>query len=139
MVRKSTVKYYTRFLAIYVCACVTILILFFIKGNLDVLLKDADAMGSMTMVQIVYFYLYKYFLNFPFGALNWFSDKRLYSTLFFLIPNSIFIGWLIAKFFPSDKKDIAKYMYYACLGFIVLNFFVLIFGFINGDLQKFFD
>lgn len=47
--------------------------------------------------ELIYFLLYKFVLNFPISIFNWFSNDFLYLTVFFIIPNTVVISYLITK------------------------------------------
>ena len=119
---------------LYGSVLATILVLLFMHGNFDLALKESALGGeNSSIIQIIYFYTYKIALNLPFGFINWFSEKYLWSTILFVIPDSLFMAWLIAKIYPSEKKNISKAIYYVLIGLALLNFFTITLGLIQGN------
>jgi len=51
------------------------------------------------------FILYKFVLNFPLSVFNWFTNKYLFTTTYFFIPNSIVLTLLVMK-----RKTILSYL-----------------------------
>ena len=51
----------------------------------------------MNFHEEIFFYIYKYFLNFPLSFFNLFSDNYLHLTLFFVIPNAISTCFIVNK------------------------------------------
>ena len=132
MVRKSTIKFYGRFMLLYAGMLFTILVLLFMHGDFALLLNESATANDPSLMQTIYFYAYKIVLNIPFGFINWFSEKYLWSTLIFVLPDSIFMAWLLAKLYPSEKKNINKVIYYILIGLGLVNFFTITLGLIQG-------
>ena len=100
------------------------------------MLFQEGALGeNMSIIQVIYFYTYKFVLNIPFGFINFLSDKYIWTTSIFVLPDSIFMAWLFAKIYPSDKKNISKFIYYVLIGFGIINFFALAIGVIEGTMM----
>lgn len=58
-----------------------------------------DNLGSREakLEERISIYIYKYILNFPLGFLNWFTDKYLWTTIIFILPNSLIVSFIINK------------------------------------------
>ncbi len=119
---------------LYGSILLTIIIFLFSRGNIGVLLDDSANGSDVTMLQIICFFTFKIILNIPFGFINWMSDKYLWTTVLFLIPNSLFMAWLVAKLYPAEKKNIIKAFYYVFVVLVILNFMSISLGFIQGTI-----
>ena len=118
---------------LYGSVLATILVLLFMHGDFSLLINESATANAPSIIQTIYFYTYKIALNLPFGFINWFSEKYLWSTILFVIPDSLFMAWLLAKIYPSEKKNISKVIYYALIGLALLNFFTITLGLIQGN------
>jgi len=66
---------------------------------------DFYSFKSFKNQEAIPFFLYKFVLNFPISIFNWFTNKFLFTTTYFFIPNSIVITFLLMK-----RKSITSYI-----------------------------
>ena len=66
-------------------------------------LTDAK-FSEMNFIQQLFICVFKYFLNFPLGISNWFTNRYILTTYLFFVPDSLFIAWVFFKINPHHKK-----------------------------------
>ncbi len=90
--------------------------------NFGLLSGQAESTRNLSAFEILTYIFYQYVLNFPLSFFNWFSDKFLWSTYYFIVPNSLVVAWLVAKVLPYNRKEISRAMYYILIGIGMLVF-----------------
>jgi len=134
IIRKTVVTYYIQFILLYVCLLACSIAIVGRGGNQELLYGQADSVRELSIFEIIIFIFYQYILNFPLGIFNWFSDRYLYTTYYFIIPNALTIAWALSTFLPYKKKTINKIMLYVIIPFGILTFTLVSYIFVKSML-----
>jgi len=86
----------------------------------DKLTVSDSEFSRMDFLQKTVTYIFKFFLNFPLGIENWFSNNYIATTYLFFVPDSLFITWLLLKT-STHYRRIDKILNFV----IVIMFFVM--------------
>jgi len=122
---KTTRQVYWKILLFYFLVAILGLLACLIFDNKPTV-SDAEFAGMDFMQQAVII-VFRFFLNFPLGISNWFSNNYAATTYLFFIPDSLLITWLLLKIFPH-KSRIDKVLNFVLAIMIIL---MLIFAVIS--------
>ena len=113
--RKLTFKYYIRFSLLYLLILASIFLVVGRQDNAAILTGDFNSTRTLDLYEILSYFIYQYVLNFPLSIFNWFTERYLYTTFFFALPNSLIMAWIIGKLLPGQRKEISKMIYYGLI------------------------
>ena len=91
---------------------------------------------QLNLFEIVVYVFYQYVLNFPLSIFNWFTEKYLYTTYYFILPNSLVVAWLVSILLPYRKKEMNKILFWVLIPFGLLAFVAIGYSFIQAVFLK---
>jgi hypothetical protein len=91
---------------------------------------------QLNLFEIVVYVFYQYVLNFPLSIFNWFTEKYLYTTYYFILPNSLAFAWLVSVLLPYKKKEINKVLLWVLIPSALLAFVAVGYSFIQAVFLK---
>ena len=104
--------------------------------NFSLLSGEGYAQNDFGPFKILTVLFYQYVLNFPLSFFNWFTDKYLYTTYYFIFPNSLAMAYIVSRLIPVKKKEANKYMTWILIPFGILVFTILGYSFLMDILSN---
>ena len=132
-ISRRRVKFYGLVLLNYILMLAFAGVVFLYEDNAEILLGKGVSNNGLSIFSILLYHVYRYALNFPFGAYNWFNDDFLYTTIYYIVPNSILSGWVILKIYPHKRKRLVTYLQAIMVTLLLLILiYTILYLFISG-------
>ena len=137
LVRKTVITYYARFFLLWVCLLIVSTFIVASGDNFDFVKGTTEFSNrQLNLFEIVVYVFYQYVLNFPLSIFNWFTEKYLYTTYYFILPNSLVVAWLVSILLPYRKKEMNKILFWVLIPFGLLAFVAIGYSFIQAVFLK---